>query len=420
MLDRRLPPPAGEISRFEIKKARTNYLSSGIPVHGVDAGNHEILLIECIFRSGKWFENIPGISFFTSRMLQEGSEYMNSAEIADFFESHGARVEVHAGADLVTISVYVMKKHFPKIVSVLKDLLLHPTFPDEELEIMKEIQIQQIKVNEKKNNIRAGKEFRKLLFGEAHPYGRSLEVPDVEKYITADNCRYYYRTLLLSGMEIIISGKLDLDIYHTLEIFSDIPVVSPPETNVKIQTTGLTEKRIPLNDSSQTSIRYGRKIIAKSHKDYLSLIVLNELLGGFFGSRLMKNIREEKGFTYGIHSSLVHYFHDSYWIIGTDVRKEFSSDTMREIHREFSRLKEEPVGKDELDMVRNYLMGNFLSSIETSFSLADKFKNIYFFKLGYQYYTDYLHTLRTISATTIQELANRYLTEDAFRLVMVG
>jgi len=420
MLDRSLPPPAGEISKFEIVQARTTSLSSGVPVHVVDAGNHEILLTEFIFRSGKWYENMPGISFFTSKMLQEGSEFMSSAEIADFFESHGARVAVHSGADLVTISVYVMKKHFTKIVAVLKDLFLRPVFPDEELKIMKEIQIEQIKINDKKNNIRAGKEFRKLLFGETHPYGRSLEVPEVEKYITADNCRDYYRSVLLSGMEIIISGKLDREIYQALEIFSDIPVISPPATREKIKSPGLKENRIPVKESSQTSIRYGRKIIPKNHRDYPPLIVLNELLGGFFGSRLMKNIREEKGFTYGIHSSLVHYLHDSYWIIGTDVKKEFASDTLREIHHQFTRLKDEPVGKDELDMVRNYLMGNFLSSIETSFSLADKFKNIYFFDLGYQYYTDYMHTLRTITATSIQELANQYLTEDSFRLAMVG
>jgi zinc protease len=170
----------------------------------------------------------------------------------------------------------------------------------------------------------------------------------------------------------------------------------------------------------QTSIRYGRRIIHKDHEDHASLVVLNELLGGFFGSRLMKNIREDKGYTYGVHSSLVHQIRDSYWIIGTDVKKEFAEDTLREIRNEFSRLRNDPVDPGELEMVKNYLMGNFLSSIETSFSLADKFKNIYFFNLGYSYYDNYLENLNTVSADRILELANKYLDEDAFRLVMVG
>ena len=420
MLDRSQPPPTGEISKFEIIQAQTTRIGSGIPVHMVDAGNHEILLIECIFRSGKWFENIPGVSFFSSRMLLEGSEFMKSVEIAAFFESHGARVEVHAGADLVTFSVYVLKKHFEKVITVLKDLFLRPAYPAEELEIMKDIQIQQLKVNYKKNNIRASKEFRKLIFGQEHPYGSSLEVAEIEKYILADNCWNYYRSTLLSGMEIIISGKLDPGIINSLDIFSDIPVSAHRANDVAIQYPELSEKRIPVKNSSQISIRYGRRIIQKNHPDYLSLNVLNELLGGFFGSRLMKNIREDKGYTYGIHSSLAHHIHDSYWIIGTDVKKEFASDTLREIHHEFERLKNEHVAEDELEMVRNYLMGNFLSSIETSFSLADKYKAIHFFNLGYKHYEDYLHTLQTISAPAIHELANRYLVDDEFRLVMVG
>ncbi len=420
MLDRSQPPPTGEISQFEIIQAQTTYLTSGIPVHMVNAGNHEILLIEFVFRSGKWFEDKPGVSFFSSRMLLEGSEYMNSGEIADFFDSHGARIEVHAGADLVTFSVYVLKKHFAKVIKVLRDLFLHPVFPADELEIMKDIQIQQIKVNDKKNNIRASKEFRKLIFGGEHPYGRSLEVHEIKKHIFTENCLKYYRSTLLSGMEIIISGKLDTGIINSLEIFSEMPVSTYPVRDVGSRYPELSEKSIPVMESSQISIRYGKRIIPKNHTDYLSLIVLNELLGGFFGSRLMKNIREDKGFTYGIHSSLVHYINDSYWVIGTDVKKEFASETLKEIHQEFSRLKEEPVPREELEMVRNYLMGNFLSSIETSFSLTEKFKNIYFFNLGYKYYEDYLLTLRTISAPMIQELAVKYLTEDSFRLVMVG
>lgn len=420
MLDRSLPPPAGEISKLEFTQAQSTYISSGVPVHMIDAGHHEILLIECIFRSGKWFENIPGVSLFSSKMLLEGSEYMNSGEIAEFFESHGARVEVHAGSDLNAFSVYVLKKHFEKVISVLKELFLHPAYASDELEILKDIQIQQIKLNDKKNNIRAGKEFRKLIFGKDHPYGRSLEIHDIKEFIFPENLRNYYRSALLSGMEIMISGKLDPGIINSLEIFSEIPVLDNRESNIVLQYPVLPELQIAVKDSFQTSIRFGRRIIQKNHEDYLALIVLNELLGGFFGSRLMKNIREDKGFTYGIHSSLINHIHDSYWIIGTDAKKEFATDTLREIRHEFSRLREEPVGEDELAMVRNYLLGNFLSSLETSFSLADKFKNIYFFNLGYKYYEDYIHTLRTISAKQIQEMANRYLVDDEFKLVMVG
>lgn len=420
MPDRTLPPPAGTISKFDMIRARTSRLGSGVPVHGVAAGTHDIILIEFIFRSGKWYENKSGVSFFASKMLMEGSESMTSAQIASFFESHGARIEVHAGSDLVIFSVYVLKKHFTTVIKVLKDLFLRPVYPVEELDIMKEIQIQHIRVNDRKNNIRAGKEFRKILFGPEHPYGRSLEVGDIENHINRENLLEYYRQKLLAGMEIVISGNLTPELTGEMELFSDIPFTGISESKNNHSFSAEPERRISVEGSSQTSIRYGRKIIPKDHEDYASLVVLNEIMGGFFGSRLMKNIREDKGYTYGIHSSLVHLIHDSYWIIGTDVKKEFAEDTMSEILNEFRKLREEPVGAEELEMVRNYLMGNFLSSMETSFSLADKFKNIYFFNLGYEYYDHYLESLHSISAARIQEMANKYLDEEVCRLVMVG
>ncbi|MBR9999250.1 MAG: insulinase family protein [Cyclobacteriaceae bacterium] len=420
MLDRSIPPSVGELSGFEFIRAHSSKISSGIPLHLIESGHHDIVLVEFIFRSGKWYEGQPGISFFSSRMLMEGSGSMTSREIADFFESHGARFEIQTGSDLVIFSVYVLNKNFEKVIGVLNELFLHPLYPREELEIMKEIQIQQIRVNDKKNNIRAGKEFRKLIYGGEHPYGRALEIRDIEKYITAENLQDYYRRQLLSGMEIVLSGKLNSRMTGALEIFSGIPIITGQEPASVFRYPDITEKRIPVDDSSQISIRYGRRIIHKNHEDHASLVVLNELLGGFFGSRLMKNVREDKGYTYGIHSSLVHQIRDSYWIIGTDVKKESAEDTLWEIRHEFKRLRDESVDSEELEMVRNYLMGNFLSSIETSFSLADKFKNIYFFNLGYEYYDNYLDSLRSISSGRIREMANKYLDDDEFRLVMVG
>ena len=420
MLDRTIPPPIREISEFQLIQAQTVQLTSGVPVHVIDAGHHEIVLIECVFKSGKWYENLPGVSFFSSKMLLEGSKFMDSRQIADFFESHGARIEITAGSDLVLFSVYVLKKYFENVLPVLKDLFVHPVYPGEELEIMKEIQIQQIKVNNRKNNILAGKEFRKLIFGEDHPYGRALDIRDINMYATTNNLWNYYHSRLLSGMELILSGNLDSKIIDSLEVLSEVPHLQREESSIVYGNPEIREKRIKVSASLQTSVRYGRRIIQKNHEDYVGLVVLNELLGGYFGSRLMKNIREDKGYTYGIHSGLINHLHDGYWIIGTDVKREFTGQTLHEIQHEFARLRDEPVDPDELKMVRNYLLGNFLSSIETSFSLADKFKNIYFYNLGYSFYEDYLHALRSIDARRIQEIANRYLVDEEFSLVLVG
>jgi predicted Zn-dependent peptidase len=265
----------------------------------------------------------------------------------------------------------------------------------------------------------AGKEIRRLLYGPNHPYGRALEYDDFDQ-LKQEHINQYYRRALLHGIEIIISGQISEDLIDVLEVFKDLPKVDPSETHHNIVGSDDKNIRIHKKDSLQSSLRMGSRKISKSHPDFPGLIILNELFGGFFGSRLMKNIREEKGYTYGIHSSIVSHIHDSYLVIGTDVKKEFVDDTIDQIYHEARRLKDELVEARELTVVKNYLMGNFLSSIETSFALADKFKNIYFFGQDYSFYDKYIEKINTITPSEIQELANKYLNESAFKSVIVG
>ncbi len=420
MLDRTSAPPAGEISNFKIPLAETVYLSSGVPVHLIDSGKHDILLLECIFKSGKWFENIPGVSYFSAKMLLEGSLTMTSLQIAEFFESLGAHIHISPGPDLVIFSVYVLKKNLEKVIRVLADIFIHPIFPSNELDILKEIQIQQIKINDQKNSIKAGKEFRAIVYGINHPYGRSMEIADIEDNINKKSITEYYGDALLSEFEIILSGKLDTHVINLSEIFSGISLVPAKNPKHLLQDSERMKKNITIDSSLQTSIRYGRRIISKDHEDYISLSVMNEILGGFFGSRLMKNIREEKGYSYGIHSGFIHQIQDSLWLIGTDVRKEYTAKTILEIKHEFQRLRTEKIAHDELKMVKNYMLGNFLASIETSFSLADRFKDIYFFNLDKNFYDHYIQGINSINPDVIQEMAIKYLIEDQFKLVTVG
>lgn len=259
-----------------------------------------------------------------------------------------------------------------------------------------------------------------MLFGTAHPYGRSLEIEDIDQRISQDLLKGYYEQQLLHGPELIISGNLSDGLIEGLQIFSALENVLPEEKQLGIGDSGKSETIIPRKESLQSSIRWGRRIVHKTHPDFIGLLILNEIFGGFFGSRLMKNIREAKGYTYGIHSSILTHLQDSLWVVGTDVKKEFVSDTMAQIHLEADRLREMPVKDEELTLVKNYLMGNFLSSLETSFSLADKFKNIHFYGLDYSYYDRYLDALHSISPYDIQALADKYLATTAFKTVLVG
>lgn len=420
MLDRTAAPPVKKISKIDFQKAEHTLLPNGIPLHIINAGAHDIVSIEIILKSGKWFEPENGISYFTSQMLLEGTSRNNSIEIAEIFEFNGAHVNIAAGIDFTSIRIYAVNTKLVEVLKIVRDCILTPTFPEDELQVMKDIQKQQLRINESKNSYVAGREIRKLLFGEIHPYGRLLSIHDIEDNINVVNLRNYYEKGLLNQIEVIISGNINKNILKSLDVLSDLPKNEFPGMGHPEISIHKKQVSVERPDSLQSSIRIGRKIIPKSHPDYIGLLILNEIFGGFFGSRLMANIREDKGYTYGIHSSIVSLLHNDYLVVGTDVKKEFAENTLEEIYKEAQRLIDTSISQDELGLVKNHLLGNFLSSLETSFSLADKFKNIYFFGMGYDFYDQYIDTIHSIKVSELQELANTYLQPSSFCQVRVG
>jgi len=419
MLDRTTPPAARRISKVNLTQAESINLSNGIPVHIIDAGKHDIIRIEIVLKSGKWFENNNGVANFTSQMLLEGTSKRSSKELASIFEYHGAHVNVNSGIDYNILTIYVIRSKFDEIIGIIKECILNSTFPEDELSILKDIERQQLRINNEKNSYVAGKEIRRLLYGEDHPYGRALELEDFDR-LSQKLINQYYKKSLLNGIEIIISGQISGKLIEILEVFNDLPLVDAKEIKHKIVESDCTDIQIQKKDSLQSSLRLGFRTISKTHNDFPALTILNELFGGFFGSRLMKNIREEKGYTYGIHSSIVSHLHDSFWVVGTDVKKEFVDDTIDQIYFEADRLRDDLIETEELTVVKNYLLGNFISSFETSFALADKFKNIYFFGQDYSYYDKYIDKINAITPLEIQGLANKYLNKSEFSLVVVG
>jgi predicted Zn-dependent peptidase len=192
------------------------------------------------------------------------------------------------------------------------------------------------------------------------------------------------------------------------------------ENKFEFEVASGKEHYIEKADALQSAIRIGQVSINRTHADFPGLQVVNTILGGYFGSRLMANIREDKGFTYGIGSALVSLKNSGYYFIASEVGADVCSAAMTEIEKEMAILKKDVVSEEELSLVRNYMLGSMLGSLENALSHADKFKNIYFSGLGYDYYQNYIQTVRNISPEEVLNLANRYLNFDGFQRVIVG
>lgn len=423
MLDRTTPPSYQTIQEIEYIKARTEHLSNGIPVHTIKAGKQPVLSIEFMFKAGIKHEPQNGVAFFTTKMLAEGTKNRSAAEISNYIDQYGAYLHLNSTPDFSTLELYTLAKHADPALKLLSELVAASVFPDTELSILKSIQQEQLRVNNEKSNVLASKKVKAALFGEHHPYGRLLTEEAIHQ-IDREALHHFFLQRYQSEFEIILSGQVETETLHLLEkYFGHIEQPATLQKDHQVgQPTPDHRNRIVIEkpENLQSSIRVGKVLFTRNHPDFAKVKVVNTLLGGYFGSRLMRNIREDKGFTYGISSGIATFQETGYLVIGTDVKKEFTLQTLEEIYKEIDKLQREPVSADELHTLKNYMVGRLLSSVDTPFALADKFKNIYLYGLDYDYYTHYLQTINRMDADSIQDTAKKYLQTDTMKEVVVG
>jgi predicted Zn-dependent peptidase len=352
-------------------------------------------------------------------MLDKGTSNKSSKEFAERLDFYGAQLEISSGYDHVSVSLYGLKKFVREVFSVFIDILSDPVFPEEELELQKKIFLQNLEVNEKKNSFLASRLIRKNIFGSAHPYGNSVEKENAEA-ITSGDLKNYFKSNF-SLFEIYLIGKIDAQQVQWL--VDQFPLLRLKRTSA--QRDFAVEAGVPIQyvnkpDSIQSSIRMGMRTVNREHKDYFSLLLLNHLLGGYFGSRLMKNIREEKGLTYGIYSSLNPFRYDCLFSIGADVDKTNVELTINEIKKEIESLNIQPVSEDELDIAKNHLLGSLQLEMANPFSTLDKIKSIRLNQLGKEYYRNLFEAIKSATPEALQTTAQAYFNTGDFHQVAVG
>lgn len=418
MLDRTVAPAATPINEIKIPLAEKSILANGIPLYSLNIASQEAVKIDLILQSGVVQEDLNGQSFMASKMLLEGTSKLGSSEIAEKLDFYGAFVDINSGFDNFTFTVYTLNKFVKEVLSIVQELLSDSIWPEEEFELAKKIKLQELQINNEKSNIVASKQFRRNLFGENHPYGTILTPSDISELSREDSLSFF-QNKLLSSPQIIVSGKVTNEVTETIgDAFGQLHVSENPVSTGSF--TILKNNDLVRKDGMQSSIRIGQMSLDRNHKDVHLLSVTNSVFGGYFGSRLMKNIREDKGYTYGIYSSIAHLNEAAFQVISADVKREFTQNTIDEIFKEMRLLKSELVGENELRAATNYLLGQFLSSLDSPFNIATKFKSVLLAGVDYQYYYDYLDTLKSVTPDQILDTANKYFNEDDLVQVVVG
>ncbi len=423
MLNRTIQPAVNPIEHIDFVKGEKRLLSNQIPVYFVNAGSQDVVKIDFIFDAGTWFQQANFISSTCNSMLEEGSLKYSAAEIAEKFDFYGAYLQLVADQNYGFVSVISLGKHLPHILEVTGDIIKNSVFPEHELEVLIGKNKQKFLLENEKVRTICQKKFTQVLFGNEHPYAITNKLEDHDK-LTREMLLGFYRKYYHPGnCRIIVAGMVNEEVISLLEEHfggndwqHQESVISSFSPKPAVKKYHHVEKANGL----QSAIRVGKFWVSKTHPDYHALSVLVTILGGYFGSRLMTNIREEKGYTYGIGSFVLNLKHASYLVVSTEVGNEYIEPTLKEIKAEMIRLQTELITDNELETVKSYLLGEFLRDFDGPFALAGTFKAINDFNLDYSFYDQYLNVLRTITSGELLKLAQQYLNPDDFYTVVAG
>lgn len=426
MLDRTKAPDTYEIDAITLQVAEVTNLSNGARLHVIKSETQPVIRLDFVFKAGKWFEEKTGESDLAVKMLFEGTLNHTAKQVADKIAFYGASFDNNHGYDRTEFTLYCLSKYVSDLLPLVLDVLQNPVFPDEEYTLLKLRTIQNVKVQRQKNSYLATHSFTKQLFGEEHPYVFGFYDGALEALTKEDLQQFYKNRFLTQEMEVFACGAIDVPMQryfeHEIQQLNLQPskasyITAQKETAVQ---AAAKSNLVLMEDSLQSSIRMGRRFPHIKEKDYLPLLVLNEIFGGYFGSRLMRNIREDKGYTYGIYSVISSKEQDSMFYIGTDVNYAVTDKTIEEIVKEIKLLQEQEVPEEELKTVKSYMLGKFLNDINTIFEQCDRYKKIVLYELPQSHYTDFVTTIRTATSAELIELAQRYLQPNDLYTAVAG
>ncbi len=424
-LNRSIAPVIKDATEFDLKlKPYDKYvLDNGVEVYAVNAGTQEVLSLELVFSAGNWFEQQNNIAAATNYLIKNGTKSKTAFQLNEHFDYYGSHLSRGCYNETANIVLHCIDRHFATHLPVIAEMITDAIYPQHELDIYKQNMQQRLTVSLKKCDFVAGRLIDEYVFGKDHPYGVYSNKEDYDA-LQQEQLQAFYKKYYTEGKCIIFAaGLLPADFEQELNrTIGQLPLNQKEIPTILHPVTSAAEKKYRIaNDPNgvQGAIRLAQPFPNRHHPDFQPVQVLNTLFGGFFGSRLMSNIREDKGYTYGIHSYILNHISTTAWMISTEAGRDVSEATITEVYNEMKDLREELVDDEELQLVKNYLIGTILGDLDGPFHIIGRWKNLILNDLDENYFYKSVNIIKTISAKELQELANKYLHPEKFYELVV-
>lgn len=419
MLNRTEQPTLQSIHHVDFVKPQIFDITSNVKLYFMKEVNNETARFDLYFDAGTT-RGEKGIPSFVSSLLLSGTQEKSSIQIHNQIDALGGFMESGIAFEASVISMFCLRENILPLLHVLVDGIDKVAFFESEIDELIQDKKQAYLLNLEKVSFLAQKGFQQRLFHTSDTYSRVADLSYYENINSSDLRRFYNDHYLNGLFKIVVVGNLEQDAID--EIIDTVGKWAKPETRTfenSIQNLP-GQTHIEKEGAVQTAIRLGKILFNKTHEEYNDFMVLNTILGDYFGSRLMSNIREDKGYTYGIGSMVAEYNQFGYFMIATEVATQYKDATLTEIQNEINRLQTEFVSDEELELVRNYLLGQLLKSADGPYSMMDLYIGAQIHGFEFEFYNKAIKDLYAITPKRIQELAIKYLVWDEMTIVTAG
>ncbi|HLP53680.1 MAG TPA: pitrilysin family protein [Fluviicola sp.] len=362
-------------------------------------------------------KSIPAI---VHSLLFSGTAEKSSVEIHESIDALGGFLDTDLSFETAVVSIYCLRENLDRIALLVGEAINGLAFRESEVEDTLRSMGQKFRENQQKVRNVGQQQFRRLLFESHEDYSTLAAVSDFDSGNYAAMKRFFKDHYLNGLTRITLVGNVEQDSVDALiDLFGKWAMDHKP---VYGKSFGTTQKKahFPVDGAVQTAIRMGKMMFPKNHPDYIGFQFLNTILGDYFGSRLMSNIREDKGYTYGIGSVIMELHNDGYLVIVTEVGKDVTEATLTEIKSELKRLQEEPVPAEELELVRNYMLGQLLKSADGPYAMLDMYNSVDMYGIDLGFYDRAIAEIRAMQPERLQQLAKTYLDWHDFLIVTAG
>ena len=415
------PPVTAAEASVEIADAELVTLRNGLRLYLLASDDFEILRLSVVFRAGSSRQQAPFSASATANLLAEGSERMSAREISERLDYHGSYFDVNTDRDHTYISFAMLSKFVEPTLAVAAEILLRPAFPADEVAAYCAKRRQRLRIDRTKVDVRAREAFAEAIFGAEHPYGLRYAESAYDTLQREELERFYRTHYTAANGFAVCSGRIGTaERAAIVALLEQLPAGTPPEPVAFPAPRQTREMRLPHEGAVQSAIRIGRLLFPREHPDFLGMQVVAAALGGYFGSRLMQNLRERNGYTYGVMAAMVNFEREGYFAIGAQVGSEVTEAALAEIYAEIERLRTEPMSDDELQLVKNIMTGEMMRILDGPFGVADvTIENILCGRTN-AVIGENVARIRAITPAEVQHLAARYLAREELVTVVVG